>query len=474
MHTEAVFENIADRIKVELSQAKSSIYIAVAWFTNERLFQLIKTKAKAGAEVYLMITDDEINENSSINFKELTGKHSNFYLIGGNESVLMHNKFCVIDRKTVITGSYNWSYKAESNHENIVINYDDVSLAQQFVTEFIAIRNKYFPQEKSQRAIADFPVDKIIKRLEILKNFILLEKRLEILKNFILLEDIDDCLQTTEKLKEYRFNETIEAIITNLQNQNFGEAVEGIQAFLKQYQQLTIWNDPELQALRLEIKILESQINAFENEKTDLEKTLTDFQNRHTKELGEIILEILKLRRQKLWEENKEKAREAEEDYNNYRKQYDSEMEKDVLELNEEQKAELKKQYRIASVLCHPDKFMNEPEEVKEMAEEMFKELNEANSRNDLKRVAEILDNLNKGILTPANSSKIDDKQKLKDTITKLKEKLRRLEKEIEAVKKSDTYQKLEDITDWDKYFEETKELLYQELKDLQGWKITV
>ena len=34
---------------------------------------------------------------------------------------LMHHKFCVIDRSTVITGSYNWSFRAQENEENITV-----------------------------------------------------------------------------------------------------------------------------------------------------------------------------------------------------------------------------------------------------------------------------------------------------------------------------------------------------------------
>ena len=38
----------------------------------------------------------------------------------------MHNKFCVIDNQTVITGSYNWSSNAEfKNEENISIIRDN-------------------------------------------------------------------------------------------------------------------------------------------------------------------------------------------------------------------------------------------------------------------------------------------------------------------------------------------------------------
>ena len=41
----------------------------------------------------------------------------------------MHNKYAVIDEKTVVTGSFNWTNKAVNlNHENIVIiNSEEVS-----------------------------------------------------------------------------------------------------------------------------------------------------------------------------------------------------------------------------------------------------------------------------------------------------------------------------------------------------------
>ena len=38
METEAVFEDIAEKIGEEISKAKSSIYLAIAWFTNKQLF----------------------------------------------------------------------------------------------------------------------------------------------------------------------------------------------------------------------------------------------------------------------------------------------------------------------------------------------------------------------------------------------------------------------------------------------------
>ena len=178
MQTEAIFENIAERILTEIQKANNSIYIAVAWFTNKSIFEQLIKKAKNGCQIQIIISNDLINENSSIDFNKLEKHNGKVYKIGNGDTELMHNKFCIIDFNTVITGSYNWSYKAENNFENIVINSNDTSLAEQFVTEFNQIKKKYYPNETIQN---EFPIEIIIKRLEIIKNF-------------ILLEDIDDIL----------------------------------------------------------------------------------------------------------------------------------------------------------------------------------------------------------------------------------------------------------------------------------------
>ena len=454
MHTEAVFEEIAKRIEQEIGKAQSSIIIAVAWFTNRNLFDVILKKAQQGCRVHLMITDDEINNNSQIDYRLLEQHQSHFYKIGNDEKALMHNKFCIIDHTIVITGSYNWSYKAEINHENIVIHYKDHELAKQFVAEFDYIRSIYFPDSaKQNRLDADDSINEIIKRLEVLQHF-------------IVLKDLEDIEYATTKLKKFQPNETVSKVITLVNNQSFGQAIEEIQQFIARYKQLIVWNDPEINGLQLELKILENQINAFENEKIDLEKIITDFQYQHTKELGELILAVLKIQKQK-FKDNEKRFKEAENDYNEYQKQYTNEIEREVYTLNDEQKRELKKEYKNASILCHPDKFANEPLEKQQQAEQLFKELNEAHSKNDLNRVKEISANLQKGILSVA-ANKQTDKDLLKLNVERLKQKMAHLQTEIEQIKQSDVFIQISAITNWDTYFKDQKELLEKELEDLQ------
>lgn len=75
MHTEAIFENIADRIISEINKAKSSIYIAVAWFTNQSIFDVLLQKDKEGCQINLIYSADQINKNSGIDFELLRSKN---------------------------------------------------------------------------------------------------------------------------------------------------------------------------------------------------------------------------------------------------------------------------------------------------------------------------------------------------------------------------------------------------------------
>lgn len=456
MQTEAVFENIGERIQQEIRKAQKSIFIAVAWFTNKSLFNELVNKARNGCTVTLIISNDKINLNSSIDFENLNTDKSKVYKVGNGNTELMHNKFCVLDYSTVITGSYNWSYKAESNFENVIITSNDTTLAEQFIAEFNNIRRQYYPDIVKLQLQEDvvFPLNKIIKRLEILKNY-------------ILLEDIEELDKETSKLKEYDFNADLQEIIADIKKEEFASAINKIQHFISKNQQLSIWIDVEIAALKLEIKNLENQLNSYDNEKIELEKILSEFQHRHVIELGSIILEILKLRKLK-FKEDKTKFEEAETDEREYREQVDTEKKKEIYELTDEQKAELKRKFRKGTMLCHPDKFVNEPIEIQRQVEEIFKELNEANAKNDLQKVAEILANLEKGIFSTSKGDKLTDKDTLRQTVNRLRVKVKILESEIITIKQSETLKTIIDISDWNEYFATTKEELQRELEELQ------
>jgi hypothetical protein len=322
-------------------------------------------------------------------------------------------------------------------------------LAEQFVAEFTNIKKMYYPNET--REDTTFPLNKIIKRLEILKNY-------------ILLEDTDELKRESTKLKTYDFNSDLRAIIDDLNNKAFSSAINKIQNFVSKNQQLSVWTDPEIAALKLEIKNLENQLNAYDNEKIELEKTLSEFQHRHTIELGDLILEILKLRKLK-FKSNKAKYEEAEQDEKQYREQVNTEREKEIFELTDEQRTELKNKFRKATKLCHPDMVSDE---FADDAQKIFVELKQAYDKNDLKRVTEILEDIEKGNFFKSKSETILEKDLLKSTTERLRRQIKIIENEIISIKESETYKTIANIKDWDEYFSILKKKLNEELEELQ------
>lgn len=449
MQTEAVFENISERIKQELWKAQKAIHIAVAWFTNKELFDILKIKAQTNCKIFIIINDDDINNNSSIPYDSLNIKNIKLYKTGLAENELMHNKFCIIDYSTVITGSYNWSYKAKSNFENIVITNNDNILASQFLDEFNKIIKIINPKEVKKEEL--FPLHIVVKRLEIIKNY-------------ILLEDISSLILEGQKLSKYDFNSDISEIIGLIKSNDYNLSIPIIDNFIRQNQQVELWIDKELTILKTEVRKLENQINAFDNEKIELEKVISEFQHRHTLELGDIILKILNLRMLK-YKSSNEKFTEAEVDEKQYREQFNLENSKNVRELTDLERAEIKSKFRKATVLCHPDKVINE---LKETAQKIFVELKTAYDQNDLSKVSEILSELEKGSFFKTTSETITEKEILKAEIARLKIQIKIIENEIISIKLSDSYRKVIELLDWDNYFQETRLKLFKELDFLE------
>ncbi|KRG33285.1 phospholipase D-like domain-containing protein [Psychrobacter sp. P11G3] len=448
MQTEALFEDIADRIGLELEQAKHSIYIAVAWFTNRTLFNTLVEKARKGVTVQLMLSNDHINQQSYVDYSLLNIGHSAAYLIGDGKQGLMHNKFCIIDNDTVINGSYNWSYKAEKNHENILITKGDSVLAEQFIKQFKKIRNTYFDHQDST---PELPLDKIIKRLEIIKNY-------------VILEGVEDITRENTKLKTYAFQQDIADITQALQQHSFETAITLIDQFIKNHHALVIYNDIDVSALKLEIRQLEHQLNAYDNEKIELEQLLSEFHHKHTSELGSFIKQLLYLRKIST-KDNPQEYAEAVQDEQDYNKHIKTELEKTIYELNNDERTDLKKAYRQASQICHPDRVN---EEMKGIAEELFIQLNEAYRKNDLAEVKRILSELKQGMFKP-RSETVSKADQLKVIIQILKHKIEKVEQELFAIKDSDDYQKISAINNWNAYFEEIKSQLIEEIDYLES-----
>lgn len=112
----AHFDNIRQNILDELDKASEKIVVAIYWFTNQTLFQKIMTKVNEGTKVELIIHNDYINNRATgLSFQSFIDNGGEFYF--SDTFNPMHNKFCVIDNKVLINGSYNWTYDAQDGIE---------------------------------------------------------------------------------------------------------------------------------------------------------------------------------------------------------------------------------------------------------------------------------------------------------------------------------------------------------------------
>lgn len=135
------FDNIRQQIINALDKASERIIVAVYWFTNEELFDKLIEKVEKGRKVELIIHNDFINNrNTGLNFQQFVDKGGEFYFSDGYNP--MHNKFCVIDDKILINGSYNWTYYAENkNRENVLIIEEEKNTIESFINEFERLKS---------------------------------------------------------------------------------------------------------------------------------------------------------------------------------------------------------------------------------------------------------------------------------------------------------------------------------------------
>lgn len=134
IEVEVHFEDIEAQIVEQIRAAKFSIWVAVAWFTNKTLMRELFNRKQEGMNVRVVVLDDEINTKYGFEYEKYF--ETKRVAKSGQYENIMHHKFCVIDLKTVIHGSYNWTAKANWNRETASVE-NSRELAEKYAAEFI-------------------------------------------------------------------------------------------------------------------------------------------------------------------------------------------------------------------------------------------------------------------------------------------------------------------------------------------------
>lgn len=120
-------------------ETKKTLDIMMYSFTSEELAKAVVRASKR--KVMIRILLDETQAAGKHSKDEFLIEHGINIRIEDREG-LMHNKVVIIDGKTVITGSYNWTESAENkNQENAIIftAEDDEEAVNKFQERFEAL-----------------------------------------------------------------------------------------------------------------------------------------------------------------------------------------------------------------------------------------------------------------------------------------------------------------------------------------------
>ncbi len=126
-------DGVAKYVLQRLAAAKRSITSMTFSYTEDKISDAMIAKVKADLEVR-GVFESQNARGTGADFNRL--KQGGVDVLEDGNCYILHHKVIIIDERTVITGSYNFTSSAErDNDENLVI-VDDPALARAYLEEF--------------------------------------------------------------------------------------------------------------------------------------------------------------------------------------------------------------------------------------------------------------------------------------------------------------------------------------------------
>ncbi len=120
-------------------------------------------------------------------------------------------------------------------------------------------------------------------------------KRLELIKNSISLEDEEIIDLQVAKLQQMQLDEPVRAIVSAIRRREFSSVIPAIDEYIGRFNGLIVFEDGEISGLKLELKLLERELEELTDQKNDLQFMLDQFNLRYQLEMGGLIRNILEI-----------------------------------------------------------------------------------------------------------------------------------------------------------------------------------
>jgi phosphatidylserine/phosphatidylglycerophosphate/cardiolipin synthase-like enzyme len=113
-----------------LNHAKSEVLVQAYSFTSKNIAKALLEAHKRGVHVEIIL--DKSNRSKKYSAGDFTA-HMGIQTYIDSAHTIAHNKIMIIDKETVITGSFNFTKAAENNNAENLLIITSMDLAKHFI-----------------------------------------------------------------------------------------------------------------------------------------------------------------------------------------------------------------------------------------------------------------------------------------------------------------------------------------------------
>lgn len=114
----------------QIHQAKESIFLQAYGFTSIKIIQQLIAAHQRGVKVYILLDKSNLTDAYS---KMRLAQEAGLAIYVDRTSGIAHNKVIVIDKKQVITGSFNFTDSADKYNAENVLLVNNPDLAKKYL-----------------------------------------------------------------------------------------------------------------------------------------------------------------------------------------------------------------------------------------------------------------------------------------------------------------------------------------------------
>lgn len=140
-------DHLADHLISYIEKESKSIHVAVYCLTHRGISEALVKAKKRGVEVEVIVDPFSVKARSPV--VRLAGSGIPVYVwdpgfdpAKRKKAPIMHDKFCIFGGKSVWTGSFNFTYEADTVNRENALYLEEPEHAKKFLDQFRSMKNK--------------------------------------------------------------------------------------------------------------------------------------------------------------------------------------------------------------------------------------------------------------------------------------------------------------------------------------------